>query len=182
MDNHQIEQIFYNLGEPVLSKFGGCFPADRLPQKFKLDQFYVINTIPSSSSTPGHWVVYFGSKKGGLLGATKGLTESAKGSTGALYFDSFGNYPDNLDLIQKSLDIQDIIFYNNYSLQSIFSNSCAIHCLLVSFLWSQGMCMSEILTKVYNMQTRNELENDVIAYQYLKKIYDRRTLGADHRR
>ena len=179
MDNHQIEQIYYNLGEPVCSKFAGCFLADRLPQKFELDQFYVLNTIPSSQSEPGHWVVYFGSERGGLSGATK---DSTTDNQGALYFDSFGNIPDNPDLIRKSLDIQDRIFYNNFSLQSIFSNSCAIHCLLVSFLWAQGLCMSEILTRVYNTRTRNELENDVIAYQSFKKIYDRRTLDADHRR
>ena len=175
MDNRQIEQIFYNLGEPVRSKFAGCFSADRLPQQFDRNKFFIINTIPSSVSEDGHWTVYFGSERGvHTEGSTGGQAEVPEDNQGALFFDSFGNYPSNSDLIRKSLDIRNIIYYNNFGCQSIFSNSCSIHCLVVSFLWSTGLSMSEILKRVYNTQTRNEVENDVRAYMFMKDLYDRR--------
>ena len=162
MDSDEITSYLRSFGDVVYSKFKGCFTFDRLPQIIESQHFYIINTKDSKECEKkdgnGHWTILFGS-------------DSHQGEKKyAIFFDPFGRICENYNLIKKTLKNHSYMLYNNICLQSIFSNLCGVHCVLVSVFMCHHYTFESILYSVYDLSTQHEMTNDLIALKVFHNL------------
>ena len=161
MDSDEISSYFKAFGKKVYTKFKGCFASDNLPLIVESNNFYFINTQDTKESQKkfgnGHWTVLFG-----------GSPQEKKDY--AIFFDPFGRICDNYDLIQKVLKDHTYIMYNNICIQSILSNFCGFHCVLVSLFWCHGFSFESILQSIYDLKTSHEMTNDMRALKLITNL------------
>lgn len=137
----------------ILNRFAlykGTYPCDSIPISSKsVDQAFVINTGNSQSSGQ-HWV-------GLIIKRNK-----------CWYFDSFGNFIDNLDILQslKRIGVKRY-FSNSKQIQSVRSNNCGYFCIafVLSFVFEEKY--EDFLAKFSENFTENEELCHNLIKQYL---------------
>ena len=168
MDSDKMKSYFQI--SKVSSKFKGCYTSNNLPESIESHYFYFINTSNTKESEKkngyGHWTVLFGAP---ISTPPQPLTsEATPKDTYAIFFDPYGRICENYDLIKKTLKSHSYILYNNYPIQSIFSDLCGVHCSLVSVFWSYDYSFESILLSLYDFSSDHEMTNDMRALKLFK--------------
>ena len=134
--------------------FGGCYPADGLPNATLIRNFpifFIVNTQPSTVKY-GHWVVIL-----------------ARDPMKVAFYDSFAkppsHYHKDIALFIASLG-GGAYLINNTKHQPSYSNLCAYYCLYVSDLWSRGLSFNRILA---SFNADNLGYNDGLVSLYFKE-------------
>lgn len=151
MNNSQIEILMAPFNR--YKTFKGCFSSDNI-QQLEPNSVTIYNT-ESGYPDFGHWVALFTSSQ---LNSNDNV---------CLYFDSLGNIPQNLRLVEQVLTYSKNFNYSNVQYQSVFSQLCGLHVVYVSSLFCQGVSIEDILCKYYNSNTNKELINDQIVFYAL---------------
>ena len=134
--------------------FQGCFSSDNI-QRLVPNSVTIYNT-ESGYPKYGHWTALFTSPQ---------IDSDDKT---CYFYDSLGNIPTNLKLVQQVLSYSsNNLVYNNLQYQSVFSQLCALHVVFVSSLYCQGVSVGDILCKYYKPNTNKELINDQIVFYSL---------------
>jgi hypothetical protein len=133
------------LGKPV--KFLGVFAADKVPKRISQYPFCcVINTDPASK--PGeHWVACY-----------------AESASTLEFFDSFGLPPSTYPHIRG---LRNVKFFNNVSLQSMFSRACGPYCVFYISQRSKGISSPCIIARISKL---NPLQRDSAVVRHLRSI------------
>ena len=156
MNNHEIVQILHKYKE-TKNIFQGCFPADQI-QPLVPNTVTIYNT-ENSYSNNGHWVSLFTNEK---LSSDNSLSNLIP-----VYFDPFGNFPENLKLVKQVLTHAPLMKYSNVQYQSIFSELCGLHVIFVTILYCKGISLRKIFSSYYHPCTKTEFLNDKIVYTAL---------------
>lgn len=148
LSNHYVEKV----GRKILKKinFLGVYPCDIHPAINKRKNFSVIFNTGDSTTSGEHFVCLYKNRKN------------------IFYFDSFGNKPDdkNILLFLKKFNVK--LIWNSVKIQSDNSNFCGFYCL--AFLLSIEHKIN--FNKFIMLFNKNNLnDNDkIVIYFILKQI------------
>ena len=148
----------------ILSSCDGIFCIDEFKTDLKTGHFIILNNLKKENfekngkNIPGHWTALLGGKR---FDDPKSL----------VYFDPLGSLPQNLNFVKHLISCKKDIFYNNYSVQSLFSELCGLHVLYVVYQWMHGLSVDEILLWKYNIQSNYEFFNDNIVKTFIENIH-----------
>ena len=136
--------------DPYTKKhYGGTFALDRLPEHLSPNQLFILNLSPSGHEG-SHWT---------QISTIDGLT----------YFDSFGR-PPPLEIVPKLLTAGQTVYWSDQVIQSLISQVCGYHVLMVSFLQARGYNLREILTNFYHSDDEDYLRNDAYALRVISLL------------
>ena len=148
------QEIDYVLSKDEYSHmYAGVFPIDLLPDVLKPQQVYILN-LDTSKEKGSHWVCLQ------TIGAPEIIT----------YFDSFGS-PPPLEIIPKLLRNGKTIVYSDIAVQSILSQYCGYHCLMVTLLMERKFTLKDILIDCYRAEDEQYLRNDCVAALVIHSLF-----------
>ena len=124
MNDLQLNACVKELGSNAEKRFKGCVCIDELPQDIQVGQFCFINSLKraDSKNSIGHWT---------LLCYGAAVPQNDAEDDKMIFYDSFGRWPEDLGLIKYCLAHSSFVLYNNFSVQSLFSDQCGKHILYV---------------------------------------------------
>ena len=134
--------------------YGGIFPIDKLPKVLDSKHAYVVN-LDTSKEEGSHWVGVQ------TFGAPHMTT----------YFDPFGISPP-VEIIPNLLSVGKDIYYADIAVQSVLSQYCGYHVLMVSLLMQRGITLQDILSRGYQAQDEQYLRNDFTAAIVIHAVTD----------
>lgn len=144
MDSIQINEIL-----KTNFSFGGVYSSDGLPYILKPNIIYICNNKCHCSSGE-HWLALCGTKNPEVIEL----------------FDSFGFEPSYYDFLNNRSGTTYI--YSNKQIQSYFTHTCGIYCILYCKAKSLGYSLEDFL-KIYKNESL--IINDIAAIKYLKDKY-----------
>ena len=151
MNTQEIDYVLSN--DHYSHMYAGVFPIDLLPDVLKPQQVYILN-LDTSKEEGSHWVCLQ------TIGAPDTIT----------YFDSFGS-PPPLEIIPKLLRNGKNIVYSDIAVQSILSQYCGYHCLMVTLLMERNFTLKDILVNCYKAEEEQYLRNDCLAALVIHSIF-----------
>ena len=132
------------------SIFEGVYALDKVPTNLQHNAIYVIN-LDKSKEKGSHWT------------ALKIDREQV------IYFDSLARPPPK-EIVPKMYKIGKDILYADIPIQSILSQVCGYHVLLVCLFWARGWSLKEIMTEIYKAQEKKYLRNDYLAVKVISSL------------
>jgi hypothetical protein len=148
MNNYELKSIIS--GNAIFDeRFIGVFPADKLPNKIQIGQFYILNTAPARK--PGqHWVTVYHTNRSTIE-----------------VFDSYGI---SLEKYNKQWETFFFLFAENIVqntriIQNLMTNVCGEHALTYIHLRLKGVSFGNIVNKFY---TDDTCANDEKVVNYVK--------------
>ena len=150
MNTQEIDYVLSN--DSFSHMYAGVFPIDLLPDILKPHQVYIVN-LDTSEQEGSHWVCLQ------TFDAPETIT----------YFDSFGTAPP-LEMIPKLLSNVKNIVYSDIAVQSILSQYCGYHCLMVALLMERKFSLKDILINCYRAEEEQYLRNDCLAALVIHSI------------
>ena len=132
--------------------FLGVLPCDKIPKSALYNPCCaVVNTKPHDHKGE-HWVSF--------------LKLSNKR---AVYFDSFGYPPFNLQEVGKVLDTVNVWSYNDKKLQTFYSTVCGQYCIFFLTHISRGYTLEHIIELLND--SGDTFANDAFIFNYIKNKY-----------
>ena len=153
MDEDEIARILKN--DPFTKKcFAGVFSRTHVTMAMKLPSIYIINLDDYGS--PGfHWIAVYVDHE------TVNIFDSFGGNfLNDPKFASFINYSRNKN--QKILSSHNII-------QSLFSSTCGLYCILFAMLMARKKSFKDFLSIFRN---NDPIDNDIAISEFFKSMYN----------
>lgn len=152
MNSKEILDILYNDEYVKSMNFLGVFPVDRIPNTaLSFPCCGVVNTKPHNHRGE-HWVCFF-------------KTSENK----AVYFDSFGYPPYNLEEIAEVLSSADEYVFNDTHLQTAYSTVCGQYTIFVLTHLARGFTLEHIIHLIDDCG--DTMANDAFIFNYIKHKY-----------
>ena len=139
--------------DPFISRyFAGVLAIDEMPFPLRPSSLYILNLSPRSHEG-SHWT----------------LCSSLQSPKYIEYFDSFGVGPP-ISILPNLLTQGKCVYYSNAVLQNALTQTCGNFVVLTARMLAQGISLSDMLLKYYDLNNQIPFKNDVISEEVSSQL------------